>query len=289
MSDNRFLEICKKISYIYNNKVYVELEQLEELFIEFTKMLFMRVFNIDREPIVEVTDGDEYAGCYNGYTTFFVNRNQVKKFQKGMALDLFETICHELNHFTQKRTYKNINIKNSIIEKDSYLKDKIEGYYDSNYDFFMSEIDAFLSQNKDAMDILNALNITPSVEEIEISKQVKARYFENAMVTNRFDGKEIKNINDLFSETLVADSLEMDDFDKKNFLEFRPCTNIEYKIIDNKFIRRTSEEVSEIYSSWQNGDVQFQGIPTEIDMYFKYTIGNLKAIEQEIFVPKGKS
>ena len=41
----------------------------------------------------------------------------------------------------------------------------------------------------------------------------------------------------------------MDDFDKSNFLEFSPCTNIEYKIVDGKFIRKSFEEIEQIYTN----------------------------------------
>jgi len=281
LADNRFEEICSRISYIYNNKVPMELDHLEELFVEFTKLLFMRVFNINREPIVEIADGDKYAGCYNGYTTFSVNREQLKKFQNGMALDLFETICHELAHFAQKKDYQSINIKNSIIEKDAYLKEKIEGYYDSNYDFLMTEIDAYLSQGKDAMAILHVLGIIPSEEEIEISNQLRTEYAKNAMITNRIIDEEILDLNEVFEKTFMESSLAMDDFDRTNFLEFRPCINIEYKIVDGTFIRRNVGEIEELYSNWQKGEMQLQGRPNEIDAYFVYTINNLNIFEQK--------
>lgn len=112
-----FKNICHKISNIYNNKEQVSLEELEGLFVNFIEQLFMNIFNIDRKPIVEFTDNDLFHGCYNGLISIDINRQLLKSFQEGKALELFETIAHEFQHFNQKREYQNINIRNSIIEK----------------------------------------------------------------------------------------------------------------------------------------------------------------------------
>jgi hypothetical protein len=275
-------EICQQISYIYNNRVPTDLKELEELFVRFTKLLFMKTFNIDREPVVKVTDEDKYAGCYNGHAIFSINRGLLNDFMNGKALDLFETICHELSHFYQKLGAKNINIKNATIEKDSYLKRKIKGYYDQNYDFLMVEVESFLSQNKEAMDILNILGIKPSEEEIAFSKQIRDEYSKNIMIMGRVVGDDAYDIDELYESILVVDSKTMDDFDKNNFLEFNPCTNIEYKINDERIVKRSRKELEEIYSSYTDGKIQLPGVSSEIEVYFKYIIEKAKFKEESV-------
>ena len=151
-------EYTLQISNIYN-KSSVSLDEAEQLFIKFIKKLFMRIFNINMEPIVEILDDGKTHGSYNGFMTFRICREQIQNFINGKALDLFETICHELTHFHQKKAFMNINVKNAVMEKDKYLIDAIEGYYDSNYGILMHEVDAFLSQGGDALKMLDSLGI----------------------------------------------------------------------------------------------------------------------------------
>ena len=46
------------------------------------------------------------------------------------------------------------------------------------------------------------------------------------MVMERVVGESIKNVHDLFDETLMKASELMDDFDRENLLEFKPCVSL---------------------------------------------------------------
>jgi len=52
------------------------------------------------------------------------------------------------------------------------------------------------------------------------------RFSNNAMVMERVVGESIKNVHDLFDETLMKASELMDDFDRENLLEFKPCVSL---------------------------------------------------------------
>jgi hypothetical protein len=83
----------------------------------------------------------------------------------------------------------------------------------------------------------------------------------------------------VFGGKLLEVSLGMDGFDRNNFLEFNPCTAIEYKIVNDMFVHRNSSEISQIYIGWQNGEIKLHGDKNEIDSYFKYTIERTKSAE----------
>lgn len=286
MEDNiknmNYNEICKMILDIYNKNKQCEFKYLEQLFIRFTELLFMKIFNVDKEPVVIIVDSDEYKGSYDGYKTININRHLLKQFQEGKALELFETISHEFNHFNQKRSYENINIKNAIIEKDKYLSEQINGYKDINYDFLAVEVDAFLAQGNDAQIILASLGITPSDEEKAYSNYRKEQYQKQGIVTERIINNEVMGLDDIFEELFLNNTSNMDEFDRNNFLEFNPCTNLEYKVFDNKFARKNSNEIEQTYNDWLNGVIELKGNRDEIDNYFKYVLSNAKKMQNSI-------
>lgn len=277
-----FEDICGIISNIYNSKKLIQLEDLERLFVRFTEQLFMGVFKIDRAPNVQIVDDKKNAGSYNGYITIKIDRQLLKQFQEGKALELFEIICHEFHHVTQKREYQNISKKNSIIEKDSYLANNIVNYYGTNYDALMVEVDAFLMQSIDADNILAALRITPSEEELRLSNERREEVLKCMTITNRFIGEEILDLDEIFDRTLSSNTSSMDECDRTSFFEFRPCIALEYKIVDGKFVRKTSKEIEQLYNDWVSGTIQLQGVEDEIDTYFQYTIAKVKNSESNL-------
>lgn len=273
LDDLTFEEICQTITKVYYQQVPIEPDNLEKLFIKFSEQLFMRVFNVSAKPIVMVTDDTKYSGCYDGLITIKIYRGLLKQFLEGKALELFETISHEFTHFAQKRHYNNINIRNSLMEKDSYLKSRLPNYYDDNYELTMTEIDAFLSQAQDAKDILATLSIVPSEDKLAYSDSVRKEFTKNILTTNRLAGTEVKDIDELFLEEFSQDlPVISDPFSREKFLEFNPCIALEYKIIDNKLIRKPEEEIKEIYTKWQQGTLSLHGKPNEIDTYFKFIL-----------------
>ncbi len=279
-----FEKVKKELNEIFYNTKEVNTKTIEDLITEYIGLLFMIIFDSPNKPNIEIVDSSEYLGCYDGYIGFEINRVEIEEFQKGEALRLFETISHEFQHFNQRRTFENVSIRNSFIEKDNYLKEKFPGYVQDNYYVQTSEIDAFLSQHKDASIFLEDLGIVPSEEEINKSKTKRQTFLDNVGTTWRLVGVEVKNIFDLFNEEFEKGSLEMDEFDRNNFMEFRPCTNIEYKYDGNRFVPRSSNEIQKIYEDWKNGDVQLKGKELEIDTYFEYIIKN--TIEKESVISK---
>ncbi|NLV90625.1 MAG: hypothetical protein GX032_04070 [Tenericutes bacterium] len=279
MNRERFLEVKKELNDIYYKRKEVEQQPLEYLITEYTGLLFKGIFNTASTPNTKIVDSSEYLGCYDGYIGFEINRAEIQEFQKREALRLFETIAHELQHFRQKREYEKVNIRNSFMEKDNYLKEKFQSYYQDNYCVEMSEIDAFLSQHNDATFLLKDIGIVPSEKEINKSKIKTQEFSQNIGNPWRIVGVEMKNIFDLFNEEFEKGSLEMDEFDRTNFMEFRPCTNIEYKFENNRFVRRNSNELEKIYEDWKNGELQLKGDALEIDTYFSYIIE--KTVEKD--------
>ena len=271
MHDNdEFKKTCQELSHIYNDKVPVESKQLEDSFVKFTQLLCKKTFDIGANPRVMVIDSEEIAGSYSGFLDFKINRSQIKAFQEGKPLEVFETICHELHHMGQKKDWENVNVKNSIMEKDSYLKENVEDYYASNYDLVASEVDAHLMQRENAINILKNLEIEPTGEELLISQKRHDEFVKRGLTTSRNVGNEVRDVNELFQETLQKKMGEMDEYDLDTFMEGKPCTDIEYKRVDNKFVRRTPDELEQIYAKWQDGNLKLKGEPKQIDMYFQY-------------------
>lgn len=273
-----FVLICQRISDIHNNKIFTSLEELEALFTEFIKQLFMRAFQVDIPPIVEIIEDERRAASYDGYITFKLNRKEIMAFQNGKALSIFESIFHELNHFRQKRVpfATNISIFNSYFQKDKFLLDHIPNYYDDNYDLLIFEIDAYLSQGIDAKALLNNLGIIPSEEELAESKASYDHYKAYAFTLSRIVNDAVVNLDDTFTKVFSERALLMDDFDKSNFLKFNPCIELEYKVVGENFVPKTGLEIEQLYNEWQSGKLKLQGDPHEIDAYFKFLIEKMK-------------
>lgn len=53
----------------------------------------------------------------------------------------------------------------------------------------------------------------------------------------------------------------------------------EYKIIDGKFIKRTIEEIEQLYKNWVDGSLALKGESLEINAFFKYLIEKIKTKE----------
>lgn len=274
-----FEEICQKITNIYKNKENISVEELESFIIEFSQSLASKVYSIPKVPVT-IVDSDSYCGSYDGYVHFEISRQSIIKFKNGQALQLMETICHELLHFGQKRYYNIINIKNSIIEKDDFLKKRIPNYYSINYDCIMKEIDAFISQQEEALGLLKVLNIVPTSKEIEESNKIRNHY--NSMIEIKDFRKienKILNINDVFQEYFELEYKNQDEFEINNFLEFNPCINIEYKVVNNSLIRRNKEEINELYNNYKKGTLKLEGNDYQIHSYFQYLINELEKKE----------
>lgn len=267
-----FEEMCAKITSIHNNKEDISLEELEGVVIKFTQSLASKVYSIP-SVIVTIVDSDEFCGSYDGYINFKISRQSIKNFKDGKALELMETICHELLHFGQKRSYKIVNIKNSIIEKDNFLKKIIPEYYKTNYNCIMAEIDCFLSQQAEALELLRILNIKPTKEELEASDEIKKDYsFMFQLKDFRKVGESVLDVNDIFQEYFEQEYQNKDEFDIENFLEFSPCINIEYKVVNGCLIRRNKDEINELYNKYKNGTLKLEGDDYQIDTYFQYLI-----------------
>ncbi len=278
MENNRFLEVKKKLSSVYHKELFIGDAGLENLFSEYVGLLFSDLFGTTPHQI-NITEGADYSGVYNGLIDFDINKKGIEDFKEGKALTLFETIAHEFKHFHQKRDFNKVSLGNSFMEKDLYLKNVIPNYYEDNYYLYAQEVDAYLSQTNDAIALLNDLNITPSSEEINESIE-KTKDFKLLTIRN-VDGNVI-DIYDAYKDTLETESIKFDEYDKKTFMDLRPCSNIEYKYEEGGFVRRTSNEVTEIYDSWKEGNIELPGKQLEIETYFNFTTEYLREIENTI-------
>lgn len=100
---------------------------------------------------------------------------------------------------------------------------------------------------------------------------------EKFVLTNkRIINGEIREINDIFEEIFANNLDEMDDYDRHAFLEFNPCFNLEYKIIYNKLIKKSKEEIEQTCNDYLKGNIKLFGNNNEIKAFFQYTMNNVK-------------
>lgn len=237
----------------------------EKIFLKGTELMATQVLGFSKAHVRILEDVNEEKKDTLGRACFN-NIGLSRKVIHDNPIQLLPTIFHELIHLKQYKEQKIdciLSEKNMIEIKDAILGELLKGYYKDNYASISFEKEAFLYMNLETMDYLNGIGLeTPLVikEDALFYEQTCSDYITNK---NRVHLDEVVDLEELFRNQVIS---------HPKFLTEYPQLSFEYKLVDNKVLPKTLEEIQEDYECYQNGTLSWNGNKEEITYLYQKKI-----------------
>lgn len=261
--------IDKLIKGLCTNKIDLNNEEMYKLIKSFSESLLS---NITNNPICKFDDlGEEVLGSsfYNYIRFDKTSVNELINEKK--YIDLLELIFHECSHSYQKY-YMNKGYATFFTlmqSKESVISHVLGDYYNENYYLYSDEIDARISGMNMTINYLNSLGVEIPDEYLKNYKDSIEKDKRISMNQNRLYKGEVTTIDELFIK--VINSVN----NKKVLLQENPSIFIEYKVVDGVVVKKSKEELLELYNGYKSGIYQLNGSKEEIDYLFNHLLNNL--------------
>lgn len=272
MEDDAFYELSNVINKIYYKEISINNETLEKLLIKYFELLFLKLFKTSITPNISF-DNDSCWGEYLSPYDFSFNPLLLDEIQKSNFLHVFDTVIHEYNHYGHHVAFnRHISLFNLLREKELTLRDGYHYYYDENYENIIYEIDSYKISIKYAVLLLKSLGIQIPKEEINqyIKEELSIR--SNPVNTLRTFKGDVYDLEDIFNlEINYVSLLSCSEF-LNIYLYENPNINIEYKLEAGYLVKRSLDELKELYNNYKKGELKLIGNKDEIEDLFYYLI-----------------
>ena len=192
-------------------------------------------------------------------------------------IDAYSIVFHELKHVKQT-----LSINNKIISASSFtiLMDKInweilgQKYYDDNYEYLPSELEAFLFQYDEAFNYFEGINVKIP-DELKTKAILHKEFYLNLLNSDKY---YYRKVDDIYYPTAYIFSKNI--YDKPEYLDKYPQLNFFYKIENGHTIEKTSQELNDDYNKFLSGEIFWNGDKEEINNIYLRSIQTARLNEQ---------
>ena len=272
------LDFCMKAAIEKNKSFEVTEEEFEDIFRKMAEKISKEeagAFKIN----VKFVDKEKMENCHGDYTNLFsevrINRNTLMS----NPIEGLSVIYHEIVHQWQDvELRKKQTINNStFIQIMDIVNRKVLGekYYNDNYLWLFSELQAHLSQDVKAFEYLKRINVEVPQDYMDYSKQTENYY--NAFINNntylyRKDDNNWYFVQDLFEKNI---------YNHSEFLDSYPQLKMFYKKDNEHIVRKSSSELEVDYNNYKSGLITWNGNSNEINQMYYSTIESFKKLENQ--------
>lgn len=245
-----------------NNENNISNLDKEKIFLKGTELMATQILGFKKAHVRILEDTPNKKENTLGQA-FFNNIDLSRKVIHDNPVQLLPTIFHELIHLKQYKEQRIdciLSDKNMIEIKDAILMELLKGYYKDNYDSISFEKEAFFYMHLETMDYLNGIGLETSLdikEKALFYEQTCGDYITNK---NRVYLGEIVNLEELFRNEVIS---------HPEILTVYPQLSFEYKLVDDKVLPKTLEDIQEDYECYQNGTLTWNGNKDEINYLYQ--------------------
>lgn len=214
---------------------------------------------------------DERNASINRIGDVIIYQNCLNDFNNYDAFSFFTTLFHECIHAVQFYLWNSNQVSfNSLFQIKDYLLDIIPNYYQDNYQFLLTEVEAFLNEGIIALDYMQRF-------KYQITKDMIEKKEKNEEIFNKNQNQFMRKVNGEYDDLFHLFDKYVKDFPK--WLIKFPMLNIEYIVEDNKVRRKKLSELQEDYASKK----YFKGANDEqIEYCYKYLLEEAKKIDENL-------
>lgn len=266
------INICLK--GLATNEQLFDMTDKGKLYIEFAKLKsFEKVGLSDIEVVIlyGMNLGNGCNGMYNSNTSkLLLSRSILEK----NPIDACSTILHELTHQKQHYLTSDKGYLSAITMydvMDTINRRKLGNkYYDENYFYISCEMEAELSGMSESLEYFNSLNV-PIPEEIKGKFSNMTNSITNDIKTTQYLYRKVNGV-DVPIGLIFAEAI----YNNPEYLDEFPQIAMGYKEVDGHLVAKSLEELEMDYENYKNGNINWVGDPTEIDMLYQNTIIGLR-------------